>query len=153
MPEAVGAAAGFRDGIKSGVRYGLKLATLFSLIATVERVLLGPRAFANLGMGWIEIVILYYVAFALGGCGYGALLPLRRWEGLDPAAMMSGVLLVAPGYFGFALLLAPQFGSIPSAFGTAGFVTLLVGPVAGLWRWDYDRERDRQQREPTVAKA
>ena len=65
----------------------------FSLVVAVQRVLLGPHASVRLGMSWTEIVAIYYVGLALGGCAYGALRPLSQYL---PVAILSGVLLVLP---------------------------------------------------------
>jgi hypothetical protein len=134
-----------RTSIRSGLRTGLVLATLFSLVVTVQRVFMGAAAFARLGMRWEEVIALYYVAFSLGASGYGALLPLRRARGFDLPAMMSGVLFVAPMYLGAAVLMSRLFPSLRVAV-TGGIVAaLFVGVPLGLFWWDTDRERATQQ--------
>jgi len=133
---------GLRKSIRSGLRYGLTLATLFSLVVTVQRVLLGPGAFVRYGLRWEELVTLYYVAFSLGGVAYGALLPLRRVPGFDLAAMMSGVVFVAPMYLGAAVLMWPLFQSPQLAVTVGVFVAFFVGVPLGLYWWDNDRERE-----------
>jgi len=135
-----GGTARFRDSLRSGLRSGLALATLFSLLVTVERLLLGPGAFARVGMPWEELVTLYFVTFSLGGLAYGALLPLRRPGGLDLAAMASGVLFVTPMYLGCAVLMSPLFPSVQVALGVGAFVAFFVGIPVGLTRWDNDKE-------------
>jgi len=131
-----------RKSIRSGLRTGLVLATLFSVLVTVQRMLMGAAAFARLGIRWEEVVALYYVAFSLGGSAYGALLPLRRARAFDLAAMTSGVLFVAPMYLGAAVLMSRLFPSLRVAV-TGGIVAaLFVGVPLGLFWWDTDRERE-----------
>ena len=135
-----------RKSIRSGLRNGLVLATLFSVVLTAQRVLLGSAAFPRLGMRWEELVALYYVAFSLGGSGYGALLPLRRARSFDLAAMTSGVFFVAPMYLGAAVLMSRLFPSLQVAVTIGMVAAFFLGVPLGLFWWDTDREREARQR-------
>jgi hypothetical protein len=105
-----------------------------------------------MGMTWLEIVILYYVAFCVGGVAYDALVPLRRKYIV--AAMLSGVLFVMPAYLGFAVLIGVGLGNkgVPlDVVLTLGATTaFVVGIPVGLRDWGKPvngaggSDRDRQ---------
>ena len=131
----------YAESIRLGLRSGLIVATFFSLVVTVQRLLLGPNAFARLGMTWAAIVALYYVAFCLGGCAYGALLPLKPKNLL--AAMMSGVLLVLPVYLGFGVFIGLALNKAPTlgvALTAGAVAAVLVGIPVGLRDFGSERE-------------
>ena len=136
----------FRRSIRSGLRTALVFATLCSFGVIVRRVVEGPEAFARVGIRWEGLVVLYYVAFSLGGSAYGALLPLRRALGFDFAAIMSGIIFVAPLYLGAAVLVSPLFSSLQTALTFGLFCALFVGIPLGLYWWDTDREQAARAR-------
>jgi hypothetical protein len=130
------------DSIRSGLKFGVITATLFSFAVTVQRLLLGPGAFTRFGITWATIVAVYYVAFSLGGCAYGALLPLRRRHSW--AAAMLGVLFISPMYVGFAVLMNRMFSSLEVALIFGAMVSTFGGIILGLFWWDDDREQVTQ---------
>jgi hypothetical protein len=132
-----------RASIRSGLKLGLITATLFSLAVTVQRLLLGPGAFAHLEMSWGQIVAVYYAAFSLGGCGYGALLPLRQRHSW--AAAMSGVVFISPMYLGLALLMNRMFGSLQIALIVGALLSIVGGAVLGVFWWDDDRQQEKPE--------
>ena len=138
LKEALGSSGqSFRDSIRSGFKFGVLTATLFSVGVTVQRLLLGPDAFARFGMSWSQVVIVYYGTFTLGGCAYGALLPLRPrhvW-----AAPMSGVLFLSPMYLGFAVVMNKIFDSLEIAILVGVMLSIFGGVVLGLFWWDEDK--------------
>ena len=136
-----GGSQSFRDSVRSGLKLGLITASLFSLVVTVQRLLLGPDAFSRFGMSWSQIVAVYYAAFSLGGCGYGALLPLRRRHSW--AAAMSGVFFISPMYLGLAVVMNRMFGSLQIALAVGAMLSLFGGTVLGLFWWDDDRQQEK----------
>lgn len=127
--------------ILSGLKLGLGIATFFSLWVLIVRLLLGAGGFERYGIGWVEVVAVYYLGLSLGGCAYGALLPLRRFA-LGSALL--GFLLVLPMYLGIsvALGLALEADRPLKADLVVGTVlAAFVGSVFGLWEWiDHKKE-------------
>jgi len=122
--------------IRKGLKSGLAVATFFTLLVTAQRILLGPHAFERVGMSWLEIVGVYYVAFSVGGCAYGALLPFKRRYIV--AAMMAGILLVLPLYLAMGFLIGVGLNKAPSvgvAVAVGVVAALLVGIPLGLRDW------------------
>jgi hypothetical protein len=112
------------------------MATAFSLVVAVQRVLVGPHAFLRLGMSWIEIVAIYYVGLSLGGCAYGALRPLsRRYL---PIAMLSGVLLVLPVCLALGVFLGlgiNKTDNVEVAVTLGAAAAFCIGLPLGIMNW------------------
>ncbi|SRR5712692_3707354 len=120
---------------------GAFMATLFSLGVTAIRIVVGGAAFERLGASWLMIVGIYYAGLSLGGCAYGALLPLRRFA---LGAILLGFLLMFPMYAAFAVILGLSFQRVPSvqvALVIGVILSAFVGGAVGLSVWSEDRAK------------
>jgi hypothetical protein len=121
------------------------MATVFSLVVAVQRVLLGPHAFVRLGMSWTEIVAIYYVGLALGGCAYGALRPLSQYL---PVAMLSGVLLVLPVCLSLGVFLGlglNKTDDVEVAVTLGAAAAFLIGAPLGIMNWTDEQAQTGDQ--------
>jgi len=132
-----------------GVKIGFFVATCFSIIVLLGRLLLGPATFQQFGLNWITIIAVYYVTLPIGGFAYGMLSPYR----LNPfGAIARGVLFMLPAYVLFATLIGFAAGRVPSIkTGLVLGLSLAVfgGSILGLWTWIDDtkgRRPDIRQR-------
>jgi len=115
------------------------MATAFSLPVMVIWMVVGSTAFERLGASWFAIVGVYYVALPLGGCAYGALLPLKRFA---LGAMLLGFVLVLPMYAAFAVILGLSLNRLPSiqvALIIGVILSAFVGGAVGLSEWNDER--------------
>jgi len=139
---------GARENVLLGLRIGLTIATGFSVWVVILRLMFGPGVFDRFGVRWGVIVTVYYAALSLGGCAYGALLPLKR----SPlGAMLLGFLLLCPMYLGIAVVLGLTQHRVPSL--SAALVDGLVlggvgGSILGLWIWFDERNQSRDGQGP-----
>ena len=121
------------ENVRSGLRTGLVIATGFSIWATVVRLAVGPRAFEHFGVAWEEIVVVYYLAFSVGGSVYGALLPLKRHVA---GAVVLGFFLMCPMYLGASVLFhitQNQSGSWGEDLALAVVLGVIAGIMLGIW--------------------
>jgi hypothetical protein len=121
------------------------MATVFSLVVALQRVILGPRAFVRLGMSWTEIVAIYYVGLALGGCAYGALRPLSHYL---PVAMLSGVLLVLPVCVALGVIIGlglNKADNVQDAVTLGAAAAFLVGLPLGIMYWTDEQAQKGDQ--------
>ena len=118
--------------IRTFVRYGLYMATGFSLLLIPAVLLIGNRALPRYGLTPIQIVAVYYLAGVMGGVVVALVYPISRWF---LGAFALGSLAVAPVYVGFGLLLRTRDdpASLPWALG--GVLALFVGGGVGTQIW------------------
>lgn len=129
----------WRD-IRSGATVGLVIATCFSVVATVMRMLLGARAFDRIGLSWGLLVLVYFGALGIGGGVYGALLPLRRHIA---GAGLLGFMLVFPMYLSLSVLIGLALKLIPTvAVGLVigALLSAFVGVPLGISLWMDDQK-------------
>src|SRR2546426_11024828 len=120
--------------IREGLKIGLFIATCYSVVVLLSRLLLGPGAFHRFGISWLAIIAVYYVALPIGGLAFGALSPYR----LNPVgAMARGFLFVLPVYVAFTTLIGLGVGQLPVKAGLLlGLViAAFAGSTLGLWIW------------------
>ena len=126
-----------------GLKIGFFVATCFSIIVLLGRLLLGPAAFQQVGLNWITIIAVYYVTLPIGGFAYGTLSPCR----LNPfGAIARGVLFMLPAYVLFTTLIGFATGKVPSIkTGVLLGLSLAVfgGSIMGLWTWIDDTKGRR----------
>lgn len=127
--------------IMRGLGVGLFVATGLSVWITFLRLWQGTAPFDRAGTQYGVTVVVYYVAFSLGGIVVGALLPLRRWA---LGSMLLGMLFVGPVYASFVFLDAsPQDRfSRWNVFVTLA-ATVIGGGLLGLWMW-WGEQRGRR---------
>lgn len=134
--------------VRRGLRMGLALATLFSAGVAVLHLTLGAQAFERFGIGWLTIIAAYYAALPLGGCAYGALLPLKRRA---LGAMLLGFVLVLPIYACLSVLLGLILKRVPSlqvGLLIGLILAAFVGGGLGLSLWMDDRRETRENGDP-----
>lgn len=133
-----------QKGTLFGLKVGLLLATVLSAWVTIVGLALGAHAFERIGLSWVQIVSLYYVALPLGGAASGAVEPLRRYAW---GAMLQGFLLVLPVYVGVVVSIGLALGKVPSV-AVGVIIGLLLaafgGSTLGLWIWIEDRQKERE---------
>ena len=130
---------GDRRNILRGVRTGVFIATAFSLVLTLIRVLVGSSAFDRIGASWLEIVAIYFLCLAVGGGAHGALVPLKRFA---VGAAFLGFLFALPMYLGLATILRLGMAKVPPfhvALTIGIILSALVGGSVGLLTWSKDR--------------
>src|SRR5947199_9661830 len=123
--------------IREGVNIRLFIATCYSVIVLLSRLVLGPGAFRRFGISWLTIIAVYYLAFSIGGLAFGALSRYR----LNPVgAMARGFHFVLPVYVAFTTLIGLGVGQLPLKAGLLlGLViAAFAGSTLGLWMWVHD---------------
>lgn len=132
--------ASLRRGL-NGLGFGLFVATGLSAWATILRVSQGTGPFDRIGSSYGITVLVYFLAFSLGGVIWGLLAPLRRWL---LGSMLLGALLLAPMYLGFSILNRPS-PELTTAWRTAASViaSLVAGGLLGVYVWVHERRNKR----------
>ena len=111
--------------LKWGLKYGLTIALVFTMIAAVSLVLVGEQAFDERGTSFLELIEFY----ALGGCVGGAILGLLR----PLAATKLGTVFIGMciGFCVWGGFLAQHIGLRnlePFDYFTLAFAALIGGP-------------------------
>ena len=117
-----------------GIRYGLAAAVLYSILVSIQYILVGSRSLEGRGVTLLSTIVVYFVGGIAGGALVGVLRPLTRWR-LGSAVV--GVVVCFP--LAAASLVAID-GPIASwqgktVFGGV-FAAVFVGVIAGCQAWE-----------------
>ena len=127
----------FGRQVFAGAVAGVVVATAFSGWVTLQRLLSGATLFDRIGISYPVTVAYYYVVLPLGGALLGALWSLRRHL---LGAVLLGVLLAAPLYFGAAILLRKPSDTWLADLRMAVILSVVGGASVGIWNWWDERK-------------
>jgi hypothetical protein len=122
------------------LRWGLKMAVVYSLFAVAVRILAGDAPFESAGTAVWKVVVAYFAGGIAAGMIAGLLLPLGRyWVG----AMLVGAVAGMPVMFAIGMAIRPpdEWLTVVPKIAVGG--ALLLGPACGLSAWFIHRRLSR----------
>jgi len=122
----------------AGVKLGLLAATCFSVLTIALRLIGGSKRFEEFGISWLDAVLTYYGAFALGGLLVGLLLPLRRFA---LGSITLGFVGVFPAYAAFTVQLRRRDELGAGDLLLAIVFSAVVGGAVGYTSWREDQKQ------------
>jgi hypothetical protein len=121
--------------VRTGLAYGLGLATVLSCIVLVLVAVRGPQALRSYGIGLPLMLLGYYVSGVLGGAVVGLLLPLARWP---LGAALVGVIAGSIVYALAGWLVTGQ-GERAAVLPGLTLIGAAVGAAVGVGLWYGER--------------
>jgi hypothetical protein len=118
--------------VSTGLRWGMRYAVVFSLMAVVATFVKGPAVLVPYRLTIGGIVALYLAMGLIGGVVFGVLMPLGRslW-----GSVLLGLLVAIPVAFLVAVFVVPEGGYRRGEFLWCWISVSLLGPVCGAGFW------------------